>query len=129
MAKLSVKFTKGIGTELTLDASAGKKALKEAAEYVKEEIRKAGKAAGVYRTGDTLNALTVKGPTGTSKLTAVVTYTGAHSGKKAGRRNAEVAFVNEYGKKGMNARPFNRTGAKNAEEKAVEIIEKAFSGE
>lgn len=45
---------------------------------------------------------------------------------KRGTRNAEVAFINEYGKKGQPARPFIRTANERAEKEAVEAGEKVY---
>lgn len=50
-----------------------------------------------------------------------------------GNRNAEVAFINEFGKsgkhgkKGQPARPFIRTANEAAEERATEAEEKVYN--
>ncbi len=45
---------------------------------------------------------------------------------KRGTRNAEVAFINEYGKRGQPARPAIRAANERAEEQAVEAGEKVY---
>lgn len=58
---------------------------------------------GPYSTGTTIAALTVEQKSDTK---AVLTYEGENA---RGTRNAEVAFINEYGKRGQAARPANRS--------------------
>lgn len=50
--------------------------------------------------------------------------------RKRGRtstRNAEIAFINEYGKKGQPARPAIQTANKRKESAAIEAGEKAYN--
>ena len=68
---------------------------------------------GPYSTGTTIAALTVEQKSSTK---AVLTYNGKN---QKGNRNAEVAFVNEYGKRGQAARPVNRA-ALDDNESAIE---------
>lgn len=46
---------------------------------------------------------------------------------RRGTRNAEVAFINEYGKRGQPARPAIRTANAQAEQQAVDAGEKAYN--
>ena len=73
---------------------------------------------GVKRTGDTLGALTVKAPKkGADGWECYVTYTGRN---RKGNRNAEVAFINEYGKRHQPARAFNRLAVETGEQAIVQ---------
>ena len=56
--------------------------------------------------------------------TIYITPTGTNA---RGTRNAEVAFINEYGKKGQPARPFIRTANERAGDRAVEAGEKVLN--
>lgn len=46
--------------------------------------------------------------------------------REKGKRSAEVAFVNEYGKRGQPARPFIRVANERAEPKAAQAGEKVY---
>lgn len=63
-----------------------------------------GQSMGVYRTGQTLNSLTVKEAKQTEDGFACdITFEGTND---RGNRNAEVAFINNYGKRSQPPRPF-----------------------
>ena len=79
---------------------------------------------GPYATGTTARSIK-KGKVqrrGLDKL-IIIAPTGTN---KRGTRNAEVAFVNEYGKKGQPARPAIRTANEQKEKEAVEAGEKVY---
>ena len=83
------------------------------------------KSMGVYESGMTAGSIK-KGKV--KKTAAGKSITVSPQGTNArGDRNAEVAFINEYGKKGQPARPFIRTANERAESKAVEAGEKVYT--
>lgn len=88
------------------------------ADIVAEEQRKTARQMGVYQTGTTAGSIKKGKPKKTAEGRAIfVTPTGTN---RRGDRNAEVAFINEYGKKGQPARPFIRTATERAGDRAVE---------
>lgn len=78
-----------------------------------------------YETGTTARSIK-KGKIKKSgnDRTLYITPTGTNA---RGTRNAEVAFINEYGKKGQPARPFIRTANERAGDRAVEAGEKVLN--
>lgn len=116
----------GVG-DITIDHAQGQNAVaavKEAAEYLKTELYNEGKAMGVWRTGQTLESLTVGNVRqGADTVSCTVSYQGKN---RKGRPNAEVAFVNEYGKRGQAARPFNQRGRDKAAPHIEQIIKDAL---
>ena len=89
--------------------------LKAQAGVVVKAQKETGRAYGVNRTGVTLNSIKQTKPkTGKDGNRVISVY--AHGKNENGTRNAEVAFVNEYGKRGQRARPFTR----DANEKSAE---------
>ncbi|MCH5352952.1 MAG: hypothetical protein J1E06_05765 [Acutalibacter sp.] len=94
------------------------------ADVIEAEQRKTAREMGIYDTGITAGSI----KKGKSKKSAdgksiTVMPTGTN---KRGDRNAEVAFFNEYGKKGQPARPFIRTANERAGDRAVEAGEKVY---
>ncbi len=79
---------------------------------------------GPYATGTTARSIK-KGKPKRSKggKHIIVSPQGTN---RRGTRNAEVAFINEYGKRGQPARPAIRTANERAEQQAVEAGEKAY---
>lgn len=95
------------------------------ADIVVEHQKRKGREYGVYRTGVTLNSIKRKAPKqGDNGRYIIVTPMGNNS---KGVRNAEVAFINEYGKRGQKARPFIRDGNKAAEPEADKAAEKIYN--
>lgn len=94
------------------------------ADVILPAQRETARSMGVYKSGMTAGSI----KKGKVKKTATgKTLTVAPQGKNArGDRNAEVAFINEYGKEGQPARPFIRTANERAEPKAVEAGEKVY---
>ena len=106
--------------ELALDAGEEnvEAAVEAGAKLLKTYTYNKGRAMGVKRTGDTLGALTVKAPKkGADGWECYVTYTGRN---RKGNRNAEVAFINEYGKRHQPARAFNRLAVETGEQAIVQ---------
>lgn len=94
------------------------------AEVIEAEQRKTAKEMGVYDTGMTAGSI----KKGKVKKTATgkSIHVSPQGTNARGDRNAEVAFVNEYGKRGQPARPFIRTANERAEQKAVEEGERVY---
>ena len=91
------------------------KALDAMAEVAESSVRRTGEAMGV-RDPDSqvhvLDKITHSKP----KKTAAggysdVTFSGTRTRGRTKTRNAEIAFINEYGKRGQPARPFIATAA------------------
>ena len=116
------------------------------ANVVAEKQKQVGREMGVYRTGETLDSITAENsarrlrngwsirvyPRGLRKKTHTAKGDSAQAtqrryAKKKGQtynvRNAEVAFINEYGKKSQRARPFIRVANARC---AVETTEAAM---
>jgi hypothetical protein len=103
---------------LSSDTADVQAAVAAGADLLKTYTYNKGRSMGVYRTGDTLGALTVKAPKkGADGWECYVTYTGRN---RKGNRNAEVAFINEYGKRHQPARAFNRLAVETGEQAIVQ---------
>lgn len=113
-------------------------ALKAMAAVAAAKIRSTGEAMGVRDPKSDVHILD-KIKTAKPKVTASggyanITFSGTRTRGKTKTRNAEIAFVNEYGKRGQPARPFIGTAmTKNAdtisapgEEIVGDWIEKEF---
>lgn len=76
-------------------------------EVAKKAIESSAKAKGVVGTGLTIASIKLKRPkiTPTGGQTAV-TFGGSRTRANTTTRNAEIAFINEFGKRGQPARPF-----------------------
>lgn len=128
MAK--IQFVSGGNTLLELALTADTKdieaAVEAGAKLLKTYTYNKGRSMGVWRTGQTgeghvLDAITVKAPKrGTDGWVCYVTYTGI---KRKNTRNAEVAFINEYGKRKQPARAFNRLALENGEAAIIQRME------
>ncbi len=123
MAK--IQFVSGGNTLLELALKADTKdieaAVETGAKLLKTYTYNKGRSMGVWRTGQTLGALTVKSPKrGENGWVCYVTYAGTN---RKGNRNAEVAFINEYGKKKQPARAFNRLALENGESAIIQRME------
>ena len=92
------------------------------ADVVVEAQRGQARAMGVEQTGLTVRSIK-KGKVKVKKGVRVIhiTPTGTRKRGKKRVRNAEIAFVNECGKKNQKARPFIRT----ANEKSAEATTQA----
>jgi hypothetical protein len=87
------------------------------ADIVLRAQKRSGQSMGVYRSGATLGALK-KGKAKKNKDGSSILI--SFSGKNAdGNRNAEVAFLNEFGKRNVGARPFIRVANETAADEAV----------
>jgi len=101
--------------------------LNAGADVIARKQKEVGRRMGVYRTGVTLDSIKKSRKTGKS---AGGRYIDIYpQGKNAdGNRNAEVAFINEFGKKGQSARPFMQTANEEAADEAIEASAKVFYG-
>ena len=79
---------------------------------------------GPYATGTTARSIK-KGKVKKNGLNKSITVAPTGTNKR-GTRNAEVAFINEYGKKGQPGRPAIRTANEQKEKEAVEAGEKVY---
>lgn len=99
--------------------------LKAEADVIEPEQHRTAKSMGVYRTGVTEGSIkrtTVKSGSDGRYLSIYP------QGKNAdGNSNAEVAFINEFGKRGQPARPFIDTANKNKSDQAVGAAEKVYN--
>lgn len=80
---------------------------------------------GEYATGTTAGSIK-KGKVKKTASGKSITVAPQGSNKR-GDRNAEVLFINEYGKRGQPARPAVRTANERAEKKAVEAGEQILN--
>ena len=98
------------------------------AAVIVRKIKAKGEAMGVHRTGVTLSSIkATKAKRTRDGITVTVTPTGNN---KDGNRNAEVAFINNYGrpksKEVQPARPFFTDGVAESENEACEAAEKEY---
>jgi len=94
------------------------------ADVIEPEQRKMAKSMGVYRTGVTKGSIKrTKIKIGKDGKYLDIYPQGKNT---AGNTNAEVAFVNEFGKKNQPARPFIRTANENKTDQAVEQARKVL---
>ena len=101
--------------------------LEAAADVVVEEQKKQAKAMGVYDTGIMAASITKGAPKASDDGRKIFVYPkGSRTRYGTKTTNAEIAFINEYGKTGQTARPFIRTANAKAEKKAVEAAEKVY---
>ncbi len=103
--------------------------LEAGAKVVERVTRETGESYGVHRTGATLGAIGHDAPRKTADGKAVYIYPkgSTANGPNKTKRNAEVAYINEYGKKNQPPRPFMRDGAERAAGEAVQQEEQKFN--
>ena len=101
------------------------KMLAAEAEVLMEGQKQTGRSMGVHRTGVTLDSISHTGlkTDREGKRAMYVTFNGVNA---QGNRNAEVAFINEFGRKNMKARPFIRTANQKYGEAAVKKAEEEY---
>ena len=89
------------------------KALDGMAKVAAAEIKSTGEYMGVYDEKSDVHILdhitTKKAKQTDDGGYEKITFDGTRRRGKTNTRNAEIAFVNEYGKRGQDARPFIRT--------------------
>ena len=98
------------------------------AEITAEAQRKAAAAYGVQDTGLVIRSIKPGKPKWRKGARVIyITPTGTRiRGKRKSQkiRNAEIAFVNEYGKRGQKSRPFIRKGNEDSAKAATEAAMK-----
>lgn len=115
-------------SEIPFDVTA--EALDKMADTAAEKIRSTGEAMGVRDPESDTHILDKIKPRKAKKTEyggyEMISFTGSRSRGKSRTRNAEIAFVNEYGKKGQPARPFIGTamsrGADQIQDQAEKVI-------
>ena len=99
------------------------------ADIIEPAQKAKGRVYGVHRTGVTLEAIDRGKPKKTRDGKAIYIYPDGTNAD--GNRNAEVAFINEFGKHGQPARPFirdaNEENADAAEAAAAKVYDKWLS--
>lgn len=97
------------------------------ADIVVEAQKKAAASMGVVDTG-LMAASIKKGNVQTNKNGKIiyVSPSGTRNRKGITTRNAEIAFINEYGKAGQAPRPFIRQANETCADKAVEAAYKVY---
>lgn len=115
-------------------------ALDAMAEVAEDQVRKTGAAMGVRDPESRVHILDKVTHTKPKKTDAGgysdVTFSGTRTRGKTKTRNAEIAFINEYGKRGQAPRPFIKQAAeqgadaiaKPGEKIIGDWFEKIFSG-
>lgn len=97
------------------------------ADVTVDAQKRAGRALGVEETGLTLRSIKkskIKVQSG--QRVVYITPTGTRLRGTKRIRNAEIAFVNEYGKRGQKARPFIRTGNEQSAEEATRAAAEVY---
>lgn len=95
------------------------------ADIVLNAIKSKGEAYGVHRTGETLAHIR-KGKVKRDKdgnLCVYITFNGKNA---KGTRYAEIAFINNYGKKNQAARPFFTDGIAASEDQAAKKADAVY---
>ena len=95
-------------------------ALTKMAGVAADKIKSSGESMGVRDPESNVHILDKIKP-GKPKQTAgggycAINFSGTRTRGKTKTRNAEIAFVNEYGKRGQDARPFIKTAMTGSEE-------------
>ncbi|MCM1220553.1 MAG: hypothetical protein NC548_39310 [Lachnospiraceae bacterium] len=97
------------------------------AEVIVEAQAAEARAMGVYDTGTTAESITFdKKLKTTADGKAVYVYPKGSRSDGSRRRVAEVAFINEFGKKGQPARPFINTANERKGDEAVKAAEQVY---
>lgn len=138
MARLSTNGIADLRVDLTgLAEDAGdmiEEMLNAEAVIVQEAQRKTAKSMGVYDEsgrnigGHMADSITVSGRVYKSADGAVqyVYPKGSRRRKNSTSSNAEIAFVNEFGKQGQPPRPFIRTANEASADNAVEAAAQVY---
>jgi len=102
--------------------------LKAGAEIVADEQRKTARSMLGEKgrgSGTTVRSIKVKSPKksrgGGREIS--ITFDGSRPNGKKTKRNAEVAFINEYGKPGQRAKQFIRIANETATDSVTEVQE------
>ena len=115
-----------LGALAQLPDSVAEDILTAEADIVEAEQRIAARdmLKGPYSTGKTASAIKRTKIKKTKDGKSLTIY--PQGKREKGKRSAEVAFIDEYGKKGQPARPFIRTANERAEPKAAQAGETVY---
>ena len=101
--------------------SVTEEALGQMAAVAAAEIRSTGESMGVRDPESDVHILDKIKPAKAKKTETGgeqrITFSGSRTRHKTRTRNAEIAFINEYGKRGQKARPFIGTAMTQNEDK------------
>ena len=115
-------------SEIPFDVTA--EALDAMAAVAADAIRSTGESMGVRDPESDVHILDRVKPRKPKKTTEggyeMISFTGTRRRGNTTTRNAEIAFVNEYGKKGQPARPFIGTAMSRNEEAISDPAEKVI---
>lgn len=96
------------------------------ADVVLKAIKDKGEAYGVHRTGETLAHIR-KGKVKRDKDGNLCIYITFNGKNEKGTRYAEIAFINNFGKKNQPARPFVTDGVIASEDRAAKEGEAVYN--
>ena len=100
------------------------KAMTAAGNIVAEEQRRVGEEKGIRdpeSNAHILDKIKVNKPKIEENGASVtITFSGYRKRGRTSTRNAEIAFINEFGKRGQPARPFISVANKKAQERALD---------
>lgn len=97
------------------------------ADIIVDAQKASARSMGVEDSGLTVSSIKKGKPKTTSKGKAIYVY--PQGSRKRGNkttRNAEIAFINEFGKHGQPARPFINTANEKGADKAVNAALKVY---
>ena len=101
--------------------------LQAQAEVVAAAQRRAAAAYGVKDTGELIRSITVGAPKRSGNGRAIeIAFAGTRKRFRVTSLNAEIAFVNEFGRKGQAGRPFVRDSIKSSESAATQAALAAY---
>lgn len=95
------------------------------AAVVERAQKKKAREYGVHRSGVTLESIGPTKPKSSGTVGASI-YVYPQGKNADGNRNAEVAFVNEYGKSGQPPRPFIEAANEECADEAVEAAARVY---
>lgn len=82
-------------------------------------VEKRALARHIWDTGETVRAINLgKAKVSRDGGSITVSFRGSRTRGKTTTRNAEIAFINEFGKKGQDARPFVKEAKEQSETEA-----------
>lgn len=114
----------------TIPAEIKREALTDMAAVAENEVKRSGEAMGVRDPDSNVHILDkvthTKIKVDESGGFTRVTFSGKRRRGNTTTRNAEIAFVNEYGKSGQPARPFIRQAAESAADRIADAGEKVL---
>lgn len=122
---LDVRAAGNIPDEVKIDMA------RSGATVIAEATSKEAKAMGIYDEESNVHIadkIKVSKPNVKKTIKAFVTFSGSRKRGNNRTRNAEIAFINEFGanNKGIAPRPFIKNAIKKSEDEAVEAAAEVF---